>query len=68
VPIRRKICHIGGSKAVFLPKSWVDLLEEKYGKIEAVSMEVNGKLTIRPLLKEVLRNEKKEQRSDNNPR
>jgi len=56
MPIRRKICKFGESFAVFLSKSWVGLLEEKHGKIEAVSMEVNGKLTIRPILKEVNRN------------
>lgn len=52
MPLKRKICKFGDSFAVFLPKSWVGLLEEKYGKIEAVSMEVNGALTIRPILKE----------------
>ena len=51
MPLRRKICKIGESKAIFLPKSWVDILEEKYGKISAVTMEVNDKLTIRPMLK-----------------
>jgi len=55
--IRRKICKNGDSKFVFLPKTWVDLLEKEYGKINAVSMEVNGKLTIRPILKEAQRNE-----------
>ena len=57
MPIKRKICQFGGSKIIFLPKSWVTLLEEKHGKIDAVSMEVNGKLTIRPILKEDQRNE-----------
>jgi len=54
LPIRRKICKIGTGFAVFLPKSWISLLEEKYGKrIEAVTMEVNSQLVIRPILKEV---------------
>jgi hypothetical protein len=51
MPIRRKICKIGDSKAIFLPKSWIDLLEEKHGRIEAVMMDVNDWLTIRPITK-----------------
>jgi antitoxin component of MazEF toxin-antitoxin module len=52
MPIKRKICKIGNSFAIFLPKSWIYLLEEKHGKIEAVEMEVNGILTIKPILAE----------------
>lgn len=53
-PLIRKIIDVGKtSKGVILPKSWLVFLESKYGKVEAVSMEVNGKLTIRPILKEV---------------
>jgi antitoxin component of MazEF toxin-antitoxin module len=52
MPIKRKICKIGSGFAVFLPKSWVSLLEEKHGKIEAVTMEVDGQLIIQPLRKE----------------
>ena len=49
MPIKRKVCRIGTGFAVFLPKSWLSLLEEKHGAVEAVTMEVNGKLVIRPL-------------------
>jgi antitoxin component of MazEF toxin-antitoxin module len=56
MPIRRKICRIGTGFAVFLPKSWVSLLREKYGKIEAVTMEVDGQLTIKPILREEVDN------------
>jgi len=53
MPLIRKIVDIGRtSTGVILPKSWLDFLEKKHGRIEAVSMEVNGKLTIRPILKE----------------
>ena len=52
MPIKRKVCKIGTSFAVFLPKSWVSLLEEKHGKVEAVTMEVDGQLIIRPILRE----------------
>jgi antitoxin component of MazEF toxin-antitoxin module len=51
-PLKRRVCRVGNGLAVFLPKTWIELLEEKYGKIDAVSMEVNGKLTIRPIIKE----------------
>jgi antitoxin component of MazEF toxin-antitoxin module len=52
MPIKRKICKIGTSYAIFLPKSWVSLLEEKHGKVEAVTMEVDGQLIIKPILNE----------------
>jgi len=52
MPIRRKVCKIGTGFAVFLPKSWISLLEEKHGRVEAVTMEVNGELVIKPILKE----------------
>ena len=53
MPIKRKVCKIGSGFAVFLPTSWVSLLEEKHGKVEAVTMEVDGQLIIKPILKEV---------------
>jgi antitoxin component of MazEF toxin-antitoxin module len=50
-PIKRKLCHIGNGLAVFLPKSWVQLIEEKQGrKIDAVAIEVDNALIITPLL------------------
>ncbi len=52
MPIKRKVCKIGSGYAVFLPKSWISLLEEKHGKVEAVTMEVNHKLIIEPILSE----------------
>jgi antitoxin component of MazEF toxin-antitoxin module len=52
MPIKRKICKIGNSFAVFLPKSWVLLLEAKHGKIGSVAMEVDGQLIIKPILEE----------------
>jgi len=61
LPIKRKICKIGTSFAVFLPKSWVSLLEEKHGRIEAVTMEVDGSLIVRPILTNVLKPEKPKQ-------
>jgi phosphate uptake regulator len=58
MPLVRKIISVGKtSKGVILPKSWLDFLQKEHGVIEAVSMEVNGKLTIRPLLKEATPNQ-----------
>ena len=56
MPIKRKICKIGSGFAVFLPKSWISLLEEEHGKVESVAMEVNGQLIIKPIFKEVSNN------------
>ena len=59
MPIVRKIIDVGKtSKGVILPKSWLDYFERKYGEIGSVSMEVNGKLIIRPILEEVSINRK----------
>ena len=52
MPIRRKICKIGNGLAVFLPKSWVELLQEKHGPVEAVEIEVDNVLTISPIFRE----------------
>ena len=55
MPIVRKIIDVGKtSKGIILPKSWLDLLEKKHGKVEAVTMEVDGQLIIKPILKEEL--------------
>ena len=50
MPIIRKIIEVGGSKAVTLPKSWLDYFEKHEGvKIEQVAIEINGNLTIKPI-------------------
>ena len=51
MPIKRKICKIGTGLAVFLPKSWVELLRERYGDVEAVAIEVDEILKIAPIVK-----------------
>jgi hypothetical protein len=53
MPIRRKVCKIGTGFAVFLPKSWLLLLEEKHGIVEAVTMEVNKQLVIKPIFNDI---------------
>lgn len=55
MPIKRKICKIGNGLAVFLPRSWVTLLEEKHGHIDSVTIEVDGILKIAPILPEARR-------------
>ena len=44
-----------------MPKSWIDLLEEKHGPIEAVAIEVGDILTIAPILKEAPKREQSSQ-------
>jgi hypothetical protein len=51
-PIIRKIIDVGKtSKGITLPKSWLENFERETGKqITEVAMEVNGSLTIQPIL------------------
>ena len=57
MPIIRKIVDIGPvSKAVILPKSWLEFFENEAGtKIELVTIEVNRKLIIEPYIKKTLK-------------
>jgi len=51
MPIIRKIIQVGTSKAVSLPKSWLELIEREAGKpVKEVAVEVNGVLIIKPIL------------------
>jgi len=51
MPIVKKVVEIGGAKAVFLPKSWLEFWEQKHGvKIDKIAMEVNTALKIYPIL------------------
>jgi len=51
MPITRKVIEIGKtSRAVILPKSWLQYYEKERGKrIETVAIEVNKVLKISPL-------------------
>lgn len=52
--ILRKVIKINstGSKAVILPKTWLDVFEEENGqKVNEVLIEVNGEIRIRPYLR-----------------
>lgn len=53
MPIIRKLISFGNSsKGIILPKSWLLYYERKSGQsIKEVTVEVDGKLTIRPILK-----------------
>lgn len=51
MPITRKVIRAGDSRAVTLPSTWLAFHEEESGqRITRVSVEVNGALTIRPIL------------------
>jgi len=50
-PIIRKIIRVGASKAVSIPKSWLEYWERESGqKIIEVAVEVDRVLTISPIL------------------
>lgn len=52
MPIIRKVIQVGTSKAVSLPKSWLEWLKREYGvEVTEVAVEVNRVLTIQPILK-----------------
>jgi antitoxin component of MazEF toxin-antitoxin module len=49
----RKIIQVGTSKAVTIPKSWLEFFTKRNGQpINYVGMEINDKITIWPILKE----------------
>jgi antitoxin component of MazEF toxin-antitoxin module len=51
MPLIRKITKIGNSKAVFLPKTWLEYHEEENDQqIKKVTIEVNEELRIKPVL------------------
>jgi len=54
MPIVRKIIDVGKtSKAVIIPKSWLEFYEKQKGQpIESVAIEVNKILKISPLIEE----------------
>jgi antitoxin component of MazEF toxin-antitoxin module len=51
MPIVRKITGHGGSRGVTLPASWINLIEKETGqKLKAVLMDIDGLITIKPLI------------------
>jgi hypothetical protein len=51
MPIVRKIMDLRTSRAICLPKSWLELIEKEYGvEITEVAVEVDKVLTISPIL------------------
>jgi antitoxin component of MazEF toxin-antitoxin module len=56
MPLIRKVAKIGNSKAIFLPKTWLDYHEESNGQpIKKVTIVVNEELRIKPFLLDRLR-------------
>jgi len=52
MPLVQKIIQVGDSRAVTIPKSWLAYYERESGHtIKEVAVEVDGKLTIRPILR-----------------
>ena len=53
MPILRKIIQVGASRAVSLPKSWLENAEQESGKkIIAIAMEVDGSIILKPIFQE----------------
>ena len=53
MPLIRKLIDLRTTKAVCLPKSWIDYIEREQGKkITEVAVEVDGVLTISPIIPE----------------
>lgn len=51
MPIIRKLVQVGGSKAVTIPKSWIDDIERKTGqKLTELAVEINGVIKISPMI------------------
>lgn len=55
MPIVRKLMKVGvDSKAITLPKSWVQNAEQVSGKkIVAIAMEVDGSITLNPVFEKL---------------
>jgi hypothetical protein len=50
MPIIRSVIDLDHSKAVTIPKSWITNAEDQRGKkVVALSMEVNGTITLQPI-------------------
>lgn len=51
MPIIRKIIQLGTSKAVSLPKTWLDWIKREYGiEVTEVAMEVNHVIILQPVI------------------
>jgi len=59
MPLIRKIMDLGTCKAITVPKAWLDYLERETGqKIIEIALEVNGVLTISPIIQKSRRQPK----------
>lgn len=51
MPIIRKVIQVGSSRAVTIPKSWLEYLRKETGaEITEVAIEVNRVLKVSPIL------------------
>jgi hypothetical protein len=58
LPLIRKVIEVGTSRAVTIPKDWLEFYEKQFGKpIEEVAIEVNKVLKIVPLIPKEKRKE-----------
>lgn len=60
MPIIRKVLQHGNSKAVSIPKSWLEWIERQSGEtVKELLIEVDGSLVIQPILSKTGDSEKK---------
>jgi len=48
--LKRKIIKIKTGRAVFLPKQWVDQIEQKHGPQLEVAIQIGDELTVKTIL------------------
>jgi antitoxin component of MazEF toxin-antitoxin module len=60
MPLIQKVITVGDSRAVTIPATWLSYYEREIGcRIREVAVEVNGKITISPILKGRIDNKSK---------
>ncbi len=54
MPIEKKLIVLRTSKAIIIPKSWLDFLERDGKKVTSVAIEVDGDLKISPIFEKAI--------------
>jgi len=61
MPLIRKLINLRTTKAVCLPKDWLDFLEKQHGvEVKEVGIEVDNVLTIIPIIPDKEKEKEKE--------
>ena len=49
ITLRKRISNLGGSRAVVIPKEWLDHWEREHGPFDEVDIELGEALIIKPV-------------------